>query len=237
MTGDTQGAEAASSGAAGATHPTAGMWVVLAALTLTTGLIDAVSYLGLGHVFVANMTGNVVFMGFALAGAKGFSLAASVVALGAFLFGAALGGRMAASWSRRPRWWLTGASATQAVLCATAAIATAAGALGTGGNVRYVVIALLAVGTGIQNATVRRLAVPDVTTTVLTLTLTGLAADSTPAGGTNPRALRRVTAVAAMLGGAVVGAALMLHQGFATTLWVTTGVLAALTTAFALLGS
>jgi uncharacterized membrane protein YoaK (UPF0700 family) len=54
-------------------------------LTVVTGLVDAVSYLSLGHVFVANMTGNVVFLGFALAGAQGLSAPASVVSMAAFL--------------------------------------------------------------------------------------------------------------------------------------------------------
>src|SRR5213592_2133304 len=61
-------------------------------LTVLTGVVDAVSILSLGRVFVANMTGNVVFVGFALAGASGFSLSASVSALAGFLVGAALGG-------------------------------------------------------------------------------------------------------------------------------------------------
>ena len=61
-------------------------------LTVLTGVVDAVSILSLGRVFVANMTGNVVFVGFALAGASGFSLAASLSALGGFLVGAAIGG-------------------------------------------------------------------------------------------------------------------------------------------------
>ena len=63
-------------------------------LTVVTGLVDTFSYLALGHVFVANMTGNVVFAGFALAGAPGFSLTATVVALAAFAAGAFLGGRI-----------------------------------------------------------------------------------------------------------------------------------------------
>jgi Protein of unknown function (DUF1275) len=54
---------------------------LLVAMTVVTGLVDAFSYLVLGHVFVANMTGNVVFLAFALAGAGGFSLPAVVVAL------------------------------------------------------------------------------------------------------------------------------------------------------------
>ena len=67
---------------------------LLLALTLVTGLVDAVSILALGRVFVANMTGNVVFSGFAIAGAPGFSLSASAFALAGFLAGAALGGRL-----------------------------------------------------------------------------------------------------------------------------------------------
>src|SRR4051812_50088173 len=61
-------------------------------LTVVTGVVDAVSILSLGRVFVANMTGNVVFVGFAVAGASGFSLSASLSALAGFLFGAAVGG-------------------------------------------------------------------------------------------------------------------------------------------------
>src|SRR3954471_18232858 len=74
-------------------HPRHGpLPAILLLLTLGTGLVDAISILGLGRVFVANMTGNVVFIGFALAGAAGFSLLGSVVALVAFLLGAAAGG-------------------------------------------------------------------------------------------------------------------------------------------------
>ena len=58
---------------------------LLVLLTVVTGLVDAVSFISLGRVFVANMTGNVVFLGFALAGAPGLSLAASLAALAGFL--------------------------------------------------------------------------------------------------------------------------------------------------------
>ena len=71
--------------------------VLLVGLTIVTGLVDAFSYLSLGHVFVANMTGNVVFLGFGLAGVGGISLVASLVAILAFALGAAAGGR----WSQR----------------------------------------------------------------------------------------------------------------------------------------
>ena len=69
---------------------------LLVVLTVVTGLVDAFSYLVLGHVFVANMTGNVVFLAFALTGAKGFSIAASLSALGAFSVGAMISGRLVA---------------------------------------------------------------------------------------------------------------------------------------------
>src|SRR6202790_5629664 len=69
---------------------------MMVALTVVTGIVDAASYLKLGHVFVANMTGNVVFLGFALAGAGGLSTAASLVAIGSFLIGAFAGGWLGA---------------------------------------------------------------------------------------------------------------------------------------------
>src|SRR3989475_10957263 len=79
--------------------------LLLLLLTVTTGLIDAVSVLGLGRVFTANMTGNVVFLGFALARVPGFSLVRSLAALAAFLAGAVIGGRLAIRLAgfRRPR--------------------------------------------------------------------------------------------------------------------------------------
>ena len=69
---------------------------MMVALTFVTGIVDAASYLKLGHVFVANMTGNVVFLGFAIAGAGGLSVAASLLALASFLLGALAGGRLTA---------------------------------------------------------------------------------------------------------------------------------------------
>src|SRR5689334_24528752 len=72
---------------------------LLLTLTVVTGLVDATSYLNLGHVFVANMTGNVVFLGFGIAGAGGISVWASLTALGSFLIGGIAGGRLGSRWS------------------------------------------------------------------------------------------------------------------------------------------
>src|SRR5258706_3911427 len=88
--------------------------------TATTGLIDAISYLALGHVFTANMTGNVVFLAFAVAGAPGLSIARSLTALVSFLIGALIGGRSATSLSKRerPNWITTALSLESALLLA-----------------------------------------------------------------------------------------------------------------------
>jgi uncharacterized membrane protein YoaK (UPF0700 family) len=206
---------------------------ILLGLTATTGIIDAVCYLGMGHVLVANMTGNIVFLGLALAGAKGFTISSFLVALGSFLVGATVGGRLGKVLDGHRRRWLTTASVVQAGLAAVAALAVVAGVLGPTGTARLWVIALLGAGTGVQNATMRRLAVPDLTTSVLTMTITGLGADSALGGGSHPRRNRRLESVAAMLIGALVGGALMVHVGFTQTLGVLAGVLALVAIGFA----
>jgi uncharacterized membrane protein YoaK (UPF0700 family) len=184
---------------------------LLLVLTVVTGLIDAVSYLALGRVFVANMTGNVVFLGFALAGAPGLSVPASLVSMGSFLLGALAGGRFGSRFAAQRGRLLTAAAAVQAVLVAGAVIAAAVAHGEVTGPVRYTLIVLLGIAMGLQNAVARRLGVPDLTTTVLTLTLTGLAADSSPAGGTTPRPGRRLLSVLAMFVGALAGALLLRH--------------------------
>ncbi|MGW2036074.1 MULTISPECIES: YoaK family protein [Streptomyces] len=191
---------------------------LMLALTVVTGLVDAVSYLALGHVFVANMTGNVVFLGFALAGAQTLSVLASVVALAAFLTGALTGGRLGTLFAGHRGNLLKTATAAQTVLVAVtvAVTAVAAGRVTTG--VEYTLIVCLGLAMGLQNAVARRLGVPDLTTTVLTLTLTGLAADSPAAGGAAPRPGRRILSVLAMLLGALVGAELVLHGHLVSTL-------------------
>jgi len=194
--------------------------LVLLALTVVSGLIDAVSYLGLGHVFTANMTGNVVVLGFAAAGAPGFSVPHTLTSLCCFLLGAVAGGRTAVrlgTGSRRT-WARLTLAAEAALVGVSAAVAFAApGATAT----TYTLIALTAFAMGLRNATVRKLGVPDLTTTVLTMTLTGLASDSRLAGGgAHPRSPRRTASVFAMLAGAVLGAWLVIHHGLGIPLLV-----------------
>ncbi len=186
--------------------------VSLAALTVVSGFLDSVSYLGLGHVFTANMTGNVALLGFAVAGAAGFSTAASLCALSAFVVGAVIGGRVARRAPVRRQLIMVVMSIEVCFTIMAALIAAGVSASGIGsGWPRFTVIALLAVSMGARNAAVRRLGVADMTTTVLTTTLTGLASDSSFAGGNNPNVSHRVITVVSMFVGAVVGAALTVH--------------------------
>jgi uncharacterized membrane protein YoaK (UPF0700 family) len=182
--------------------------LTLLSLTFTTGVVDAVSYLGLGHVFTANMTGNVVLLGFGLAGAGHLPVLAPIVSLAAFLLGAAIAGRIAARIKSSDGPPLTLALVLEVALVAVAAVLAVGVRIEVGTLVGYLTIALLALAMGIRNATVRKVALPDLTTTVLTMTLTGLAADSPLGGGNGNGTGRRLAASGSLLVGAIVGALL-----------------------------
>lgn len=208
-------------------RPHQSLIVALAALTVVSGIVDAVSYLGLGRVFTANMTGNVLLVGFGIAGAPGFSIAASACALATFLVGAIAGGRLALS-IRDNRSLLLTAVVLEAGFTAVAAAIAASVAVLDAGWPRFTVIALLAFPMGIRNSVVKRIGVPNMTTTVLTTTLTGLASDSWLAGGKNPHERNGLISVGAMLLGGLVGAAFEVHLhpgwalGLATAILVVT---------------
>jgi uncharacterized membrane protein YoaK (UPF0700 family) len=208
---------------------------VLIVLSAVTGLVDAVSVLGLGQVFVANMTGNTVFLGFAVGRAPGFEVPRYIAALLAFLAGALAGGWVANAFARstRRRWLLTVAAVEAVLFWIAAAVAVGYDAASLSPPARlFTLIALTALAMGLRNATVRRLKVPDLTTTVLTLTLTGLAADSSLSGGENSNWRRRVAAVAATFVGAVVGAVLVRTSGLIVPLAITGAVVLVATLAY-----
>jgi uncharacterized membrane protein YoaK (UPF0700 family) len=201
---------------------------LLLMLTVVTGVVDAVSILSLGRVFVANMTGNVVFVGFALAGAPGFSLSASLFALAGFLVGAGLGGLAVTRIGAARAILLRTGAVTELAFVAVALVVALVAGRHFSEPTRDALAALSALAMGMQNAVVRKLAVPDLTTTVLTMTLTGIAADLR-AGNRGPVVVRRLLAVTSMLVGAVVGALLVLHASTATALGLAVVLLALVT--------
>ena len=202
-------------------------------MTAVTGLVDAVSFLSLGRVFTANMTGNIVVLAFATAHVSGLSIARSLTALLAFLVGAILGGRI-----------MVGANpdsqirfASQAFLLEVAFLLAASFcAIGYRADLLedsfrvFALIVLTAVAMGTRNAAVRKLAIPDLTTTVLTLTITGIGADSSLANGNNPRLARRGASVATLFLGAALGA-VVIHYSISAALWLATTISAACSTA------
>jgi len=191
---------------------------VLFGLAAVTGIVDAVCYLALGHVFTANMTGNIVLLGFAVAGVESLSVGRSATALGAFLLGAVLGVRLARSMNPvRHRWPAVafGSEGVLLIIAATAAGSVAGGAAAPSTAV-YLVILLTGLAMGIRNATIRRLGEREVNTTVLTMTLIGIASDSVFAGGSNQGVLRRVGFVMSVLAGAAAGALLLRYSAALT---------------------
>jgi uncharacterized membrane protein YoaK (UPF0700 family) len=182
------------------------------------------------------MTGNVVFLGFAVVGMPGFSVARAVVSLVGFVVGAMLGGRLGVAMAgvARRRWLLTVAVVEAGLFFLAAWVAIGYDLVAfTPVPTLYALIVLTAVAMGLRNATVRRLAVPDLTTTVLTLTLTAIAADSALAGGRSPRLGRRLAAVLAIFAGATVGAVLVSLGGLALPLMVTGACIVLVTLAYA----
>jgi uncharacterized membrane protein YoaK (UPF0700 family) len=179
----------------------------LLVLTFTTGLIDAASFLGLGSVFVANMTGNVLFLGFGIAGSGDLPVVAPLVSLAAFLAGATVGGRLAAGPERAL--YLSRAMLIEVGLILLALLWTLVVDVTPGRFSADLAIALLAFAMGSRNASVRRLTVAEPATLVLTTTLTGLAAESSLGGGEGSGTGRRALAVVAMLLGAIAGALLL----------------------------
>jgi uncharacterized membrane protein YoaK (UPF0700 family) len=191
---------------------------MLLALTVVTGLVDAFSYLVLGHVFVANMTGNVVFLGFALAGTSGFSVTASLIALAAFALGAVGGGKLNSVFGVNRARHIRAAAAMEAALIGIAVIVRATVMAPGRGAAHLALIVVLGIAMGIQNSTARKLAVPDLTTTVLTLTITGMFADAPLVGGAGSRVTRRTASAGAVFLGAAIGAALVGQGQFVATL-------------------
>jgi uncharacterized membrane protein YoaK (UPF0700 family) len=177
-------------------------------LTFSTGIIDAVGYLGLDRVFTGNMTGNVVILGMALTGADGLPVAGPVVALGAFMAGAALAGAVL---RRAIPGWTPTATGLFAAVAGVLAVGAAYLALDPDPEKAAVlgVTGLLGMAMGMQAGTARHVAVREVTTVVVTSTITALAAESWFGTRRGAQLPRRGSAIALIMLGAAVGAMLL----------------------------
>ncbi|PST46090.1 DUF1275 family protein [Bifidobacterium callitrichos] len=201
----------------------------LVILTYVAGLVDALSYLALGHVFVANVTGNIVFLGFSIAHAQGFVWWTSALTLVAFMVGALIGGRIIHYFGHHRARHLLVSTGVQALFVIAALVGIRllnqfmpAAATSSGPSLNFptanhidlhiiLLIVLLAPAMGIQNSTARKLSVPDLPTTVLTMTLTGVVADTSAHGHEKSKLGRRAVVMVALALGALTGALLQTH--------------------------
>ena len=202
---------------------------LLLALTLLSGFVDATTVLSLGHVFVANMTGNLVFIGFGLARTAGFSLATSLIAFGGFIVGI----EGCRRWSRvrtHRLALLRDVLIGQAVLLAAAAVACAAAGGDPTGATRYAVVAIAAAAMGGQNAAARRMGVAELTTSVMTGALISLISNLDKPGSAE---VRQAFGVIVLVAGAATGALLLRASNPAVTLTVCVAIAAAVALAAA----
>jgi uncharacterized membrane protein YoaK (UPF0700 family) len=200
---------------------------LMAALTFVTGMVDAVGYLGLDRVFTGNMTGNIVILGMGAAGADGLPVLGPAIALATFTVGAFAAGM---TLRRTPKGWSTRSTVLLgiggAVLLALTALSLIVGD-DPSVPMQVTLAALTALVMGEQAAVARAVAVRDMTTVVVTSTLTSLAGESMVGGGRQALLNRRTAAIVLIFLGAVVGALLLLvHMAlaFAMAAIVTIGV-------------
>ena len=202
-------------------------------LTFSTGVVDAIGYLGLDKVFTANMTGNVVILAMGLTGQDGLPIVGPIVALAGFVVGAMVAGRflrgVPKGWHRRDTWVLSTVAALLLIALVPTAFATSIPAEPA---IALTVTALLAVAMGMQAGAARHIAVTDVTTVVITSTLAALAFDSRFGRSTGQMWFRRLAAVVLLALGALSGAALLL-----VAFWLGLALAAVLLVAVAVLGA
>jgi uncharacterized membrane protein YoaK (UPF0700 family) len=187
--------------------------LLLIGLTFAAGCVDAISYLALGRVFTANMTGNILLLGLAVAQSMGAQTERSGVALAAFAAGVAIAANVGRPRGQQEVWpvRVTLALAVEVVLLVGFAAAwwsfqgrpAAVGVLG--------LVALCGLAMGMQSMIARQLAVRGVSTTFVTGTLTTLVSDlgtlTGPPGGWSLNA----GVLAALLLGAVIGGIAEVH--------------------------
>ncbi len=184
---------------------------LLVCLTLSSGAVDAISYLGLGKVFTANMTGNIVLLGLAVGSSERSAVVRAAVSLVAYAAGAFLGARIARRGERESIWRgeVTFVLGLEALLQAGLFAAWVAAAGRPGQSAEAVMVAMSALAMGLQSAAVAALGVAGVSTTYVTGTLTGLMGELAAGSGGRAQRARRALVLVALLAGAVIAAVLL----------------------------
>src|SRR5262249_46938344 len=186
-------------------------WVLLA-LTFAAGCVDALSYLGLSHVFTANMTGNAVLLGLAIGQTQELQVAHSTAALVSFVGGVVMAAQLLGPpphpvvWSSR----ITFALGLEFVVLLVFAVSWLVGSRASGHGL-LVLIVLSGLAMGIQSAVARRLAVPGISTTYITGTITALVAELTSVSGAVGERRRMTAVIGALVAGAITGGLMLVY--------------------------
>jgi uncharacterized membrane protein YoaK (UPF0700 family) len=150
---------------------------MLVSLSLAAGCVDAIGFLALGHVFVANMTGNTVLLGLAIGQWEWAAALRAVTALAGFIGGVAAGATLLHQDREGREAWppiVTLALALELLVLIAFAVGWVRAAPDPAGEAAYVLILLSSLAMGVQSSAVRRLGIPGVATTYITGTLTNL---------------------------------------------------------------
>ncbi len=184
---------------------------LLVCLTLSSGAVDAISYLGLGKVFTANMTGNIVLLGLAVGRSEGSQVVRAAISLVAYAAGAFLASRIARRGEDQSIWRreVTLVLALEALLQAGLFAAWLASSGHPGQTAEALMVGLSALAMGIQSAAVAALGVAGVTTTYVTGTLTGLMGGLGAGSGNRSELARRAIVLVALLAGAAIAAVIL----------------------------
>ncbi|NUH64056.1 DUF1275 domain-containing protein [Sulfitobacter sp. S0837] len=211
--------------------------VLMYALTFTSGIIDAVTILGLGDIFASLMTGNVVYIGMGLGGYDEVSPLRSVFAIAAFVLGSILAGRLATQFINRAvgSWLLVVCTIEVLFILGAAGAALQIGPDGPPDPLSMqvlIAIGMASVAMGLRNSTILRLSIPDLKVTVLTLSISGFGADIGSGKSDQQKQLRRLFSIALIGAGATCGAMLFYRYGVAVPLCLIATIVATATFAF-----
>lgn len=188
--------------------------LLLIGLTVSAGAVDAVSWLGLGQVFSAFMSGNFVFLGLRIAGADGPSMPAVISALAAFGVGAFLAARIVRStsdsgavWPRRVTVALGTTLVAEAAFVALWIGVDAAPSQGS----TDVLLAVMSLAMGVQTAAVYSLGLRGVTTTAATATWAAVIGDLSRWSQPSDERFRLAGVLIGIPAGVIAGGLLMVH--------------------------
>jgi uncharacterized membrane protein YoaK (UPF0700 family) len=187
--------------------------LLLNALTVSSGAIDAISFLALGKVFTAFMTGNIAFLGLWVSGNSSPDVISILTSMLAFAFGVFVSTRIVKStkdsglWSNR----ITTALSVSLIVQAAFLVIWFAVSGGPSGETVHYLIGFWAFAMGIQSAAVRTLHVDGVFTTAATATFIFLAGDLTKWSATVAERRRLTGVLISLFVGATAGGLLLIH--------------------------